>query len=297
MDGILVVNKPEGFTSFDVVAKMRGIIHQKKIGHTGTLDPDATGVLPVLLGRATRLADLFADDNKTYEAVIRLGVKTDTLDMSGTVLETSDALVSEDEFLKVLPDFMGEISQIPPMYSAIKVDGKKLYELARAGKEVERKPRQVYIEEISLEEFSYPLARIKVSCSKGTYIRTLASDIGEKLGCHGAVEKLVRTRCGEFGISSAITLDEIQRLADEGELESVVLPLSAVLSRLKYFSVSSKFDKMLFNGNVLTASEVLGESEGEIANGERVVLLSEGGSIIGIYEKRNGNLKPWKMLL
>ena len=191
--GIIVIHKEKGFTSHDVVAKLRGILHMKKIGHTGTLDPDATGVLPVALGKGTKLVDLLTDKEKTYEAVLHLGIDTDTQDMSGTVLEERPVNVTEEEVRKVLKSFVGEQLQIPPMYSALKVNGKKLYELAREGKTVERKARPVCFYEIEPLEFHLPLVKIRVTCSKGTYIRTLCHDIGEKLGCGGCMEELLRS--------------------------------------------------------------------------------------------------------
>ena len=190
--GIIVIHKEKGFTSHDVVAKLRGILHMKKIGHTGTLDPDATGVLPVALGKGTKLVDLLTDKEKTYEAVLHLGIDTDTQDMSGTVLEEKPVNVTEEEVRKVLKSFVGEQLQIPPMYSALKVNGKKLYELAREGKTVERKARPVCFYEIEPLEFHLPLVKIRVTCSKGTYIRTLCHDIGEKLGCGGCMEELLQ---------------------------------------------------------------------------------------------------------
>ena len=184
MDGVIVIRKEKDFTSHDVVAKLRGILHMKKIGHTGTLDPDAEGVLPVALGKATRLVDMITDKEKTYEAVMRLGVVTDTQDMSGTVLSQAAELhVTEEELRAAIESFAGDYMQVPPMYSALKVNGKKLYELAREGKTVERKPRPVHFYEIEILEINLPLVRFCVTCSKGTYIRTLCHDIGEKLGC------------------------------------------------------------------------------------------------------------------
>lgn len=173
MDGVLNVRKEKGFTSHDVVAKLRGILHMKKIGHTGTLDPEAEGVLPVVLGKATRLVDMLTEKEKTYEALLHLGIETDTQDMTGTVLKELPVTVTEEDVKKAAESFLGEQQQIPPMYSALKVDGKKLYELAREGKTVERKPRTVYFREIRILEMQLPLVRISVICSKGTYIRTL----------------------------------------------------------------------------------------------------------------------------
>ena len=193
--GIINVYKEKGFTSHDVVAKLRGIVGQKKIGHTGTLDPDATGVLPVCLGKATKLCDLLTDKNKTYEAVLLLGKTTDTQDITGEVLEEkSTEALTEEKVREAIEGFIGDYEQIPPMYSALKVNGKKLYELAREGKVIERKARPVKILDIQILEIDLPKVRMEVSCSKGTYIRTLCHDIGEKLGCGGCMESLMRTR-------------------------------------------------------------------------------------------------------
>ena len=214
--GIINVYKEKGFTSHDVVAKLRGIVGQKKIGHTGTLDPDATGVLPVCLGKATKLCDLLTDKNKTYEAVLLLGKTTDTQDITGEVLEEkSTEALTEEKVREAIEGFIGDYEQIPPMYSALKVNGKKLYELAREGKVIERKARPVKILDIQILEIDLPKVRMEVSCSKGTYIRTLCHDIGEKLGCGGCMESLIRTRVSTFRIEDAKTLDEIETLKQE----------------------------------------------------------------------------------
>ena len=208
--GIINVYKEKGFTSHDVVAKLRGIVGQKKIGHTGTLDPDATGVLPVCLGKATKLCDLLTDKDKTYEAVMLLGMTTDTQDVTGRILEErSTETLTADKVREVIRSFIGDYDQIPPMYSALKVNGKKLYELAREGKVVERKARPVKILDIRIIEMDLPRVRMEVSCSKGTYIRTLCHDIGEQLGCGGCMESLIRTRVSVFQIKDAKTLEEI----------------------------------------------------------------------------------------
>ena len=182
-NGVLNVSKEKGYTSHDVVAKLRGITHQKKIGHTGTLDPDATGVLPVCLGKATKVCELLTDKDKTYQAVLLLGMETDTQDTTGTVTARAPVTASEEDVREAVQSFTGSYDQIPPMYSALKINGKKLYDLARAGKEVERKARMVQIHEIRIEEIALPRVTMTVTCSKGTYIRTLCYDIGRKLGC------------------------------------------------------------------------------------------------------------------
>ena len=227
--GIINVYKEKGFTSHDVVAKLRGIVGQKKIGHTGTLDPDATGVLPVCLGKATKLCDLLTDKNKTYEAVLLLGKTTDTQDITGEVLEEkSTEALTEEKVREAIEGFIGDYEQIPPMYSALKVNGKKLYELAREGKVIERKARPVKILDIQILEIDLPKVRMEVSCSKGTYIRTLCHDIGEKLGCGGCMESLIRTRVSTFRIEDAKTLDEIETLKQEGKLAELLIPIDAM---------------------------------------------------------------------
>ena len=212
VNGILNVYKEKGYTSHDVVAKLRGIVGQKKIGHTGTLDPDAEGVLPVCLGRATKVCDMLTEKDKTYEAVLLLGKETDTQDISGTVLRVGETEgLTQEQVKDCVMSFVGEYDQIPPMYSALKVNGKKLYELAREGKTIERKSRKVEIKEIRILEMALPRVRMEVSCSKGTYIRTLCHDIGEKLGCFGCMESLLRTKVSRFELESSLKLSEIHK--------------------------------------------------------------------------------------
>ena len=222
LNGIINIYKEKGFTSHDVVAKMRGICKQKKIGHTGTLDPDATGVLPVCLGSGTKLCDMLTDKDKEYVAELLLGVITDTQDISGQILEQREVQVSEEQVRETVMGFQGDYMQIPPMYSALKVNGKKLYELARAGKEVERHARPVRIHEIEIIEMRLPVVKIRVACSKGTYIRTLCADIGEKLGCGGTMQSLLRTKVGIFELDKAVTLAQLEAIRDEDGLESIL---------------------------------------------------------------------------
>ena len=210
-NGIINVYKEKGFTSFDVVAKLRGILKQKRIGHTGTLDPDATGVLLVCLGNATKVCDLLTDKDKEYEAVLLLGKTTDTQDISGQVLREAKVTASEDEVCRTIQSFVGEYDQIPPMYSALKVNGRKLCDLAREGITVERKARRVTIYSIEILSVCLPEVKMRVHCSKGTYIRTLCQDIGEALGCGGCMRELVRTRVSCFSIEEAQTLAEIEK--------------------------------------------------------------------------------------
>ena len=229
VNGILNVYKEKGYTSHDVVAKLRGIVGQKKIGHTGTLDPDAEGVLPVCLGRATKVCDMLTEKDKTYEAVLLLGKETDTQDISGTVLRVGETEgLTQEQVKDCVMSFVGEYDQIPPMYSALKVNGKKLYELAREGKTIERKSRKVEIKEIRILEMALPRVRMEVSCSKGTYIRTLCHDIGEKLGCFGCMESLLRTKVSRFELESSLKLSEIQKKREEGKLSEIITPLDAV---------------------------------------------------------------------
>ncbi len=251
MDGIIVVHKEKGFTSFDVVAKLRGILKQKKIGHTGTLDPDATGVLPVCLGCATKLCDMLTDTTKVYEAELLLGVVTDTQDTSGAVLEEKEVRVTEDEVKAVIASFIGEQKQIPPMYSALKVNGKKLYELAREGKTVERKARDITIESIEIMDINLPKVRMLVTCSKGTYIRTLCNDIGEKLGCGGAMASLIRRKTAGFVLEEAKTLDEIEAMMKAGEIQSIIKGVDTVFKNYPKAVVKEECMKAVQNGNWL----------------------------------------------
>lgn len=298
INGILNVHKEAGFTSHDVVAKLRGILKQKKIGHTGTLDPDAVGVLPVCLGNGTRLCDMLADKSKEYEAVMRLGITTDTQDMSGQILKQSEVKCSEEEVRDAVLSFEGSYRQIPPMYSALKVNGKKLYELARQGKEIERAPREVFIRKIEILSLELPLAAFRVSCSKGTYIRTLCQDIGEKLGCGAAMESLVRTRVGTFRIEDAYTLSEIERLAAEGSIAEKIIPVDAVFAALPKAVVKREFRKRIDNGNFLLEKQ-LTVSEGtlKMQDGAQLRIYNDEQIFCGIYEYRAGerNFKPVKM--
>ena len=281
--GIINVYKEKGFTSHDVVAKLRGIVGQKKIGHTGTLDPDATGVLPVCLGKATKLCDLLTDKNKTYEAVLLLGKTTDTQDITGEVLEEkSTEALTEEKVREAIEGFIGDYEQIPPMYSALKVNGKKLYELAREGKVIERKARPVKILDIQILEIDLPKVRMEVSCSKGTYIRTLCHDIGEKLGCGGCMESLIRTRVSTFRIEDAKTLDEIETLKQEGKLAELLVPIDVMFPSYPKITVKDDWKAFAKNGNPLDLKmlkEACGQDEGT-----QVRLYDESGKFIAIYQ-------------
>ena len=278
--GVINIYKEAGYTSHDVVAKLRGILKQKKIGHTGTLDPQAQGVLPVCLGKGTKLCDLLADHDKEYEAVLRLGITTDTQDMEGNVLQESSVQVSEEEIRTCILSFQGEQMQVPPMYSALKVNGKKLYELAREGKVVERKARPVTFHKIEVLWMELPKVKIRVQCSKGTYIRTLCNDIGEKLGCGGCMEELLRTRVERFALEDAVKLDEVQKAMEEGTVDSLILPVDRIFDQYPTAKTTTPGDLLVHNGNRLF-SELLQE-EPEAESGYVRVYDSE-DTFIGLF--------------
>ena len=290
--GVINIYKEAGYTSHDVVAKLRGILKQKKIGHTGTLDPQAQGVLPVCLGKGTKLCDLLADHDKEYEAVLRLGITTDTQDMEGNVLQESSVQESEEEVRTCILSFQGEQMQVPPMYSALKVNGKKLYELAREGKVVERKARPVTFHKIEVLWMELPKVKIRVQCSKGTYIRTLCNDIGEKLGCGGCMEELLRTRVERFALEDAVKLDEVQKAMEEGTVDSLIFPVDRIFDQYPTAKTTTQGDLLVHNGNRLF-SELLQE-EPEAESGYVRVYDSE-DTFIGLFEKKTDQLVPVKM--
>ena len=294
MNGIINVYKEAGFTSFDVVAKLRGIVKQKKIGHTGTLDPDAVGVLPVCLGSATKLCDMLTDKKKEYIAEFVLGKTTDTQDISGTVLSEAEVICTEDDVREAVASFIGEYEQLPPMYSAIKVDGKRLYELARQGKEVERKKRPVTFFEIEILDICLPNVSVRVLCSKGTYIRTLCHDIGQKLDCGAVMTSLKRTASGQFTLDSAHTLTEIEALRDNGKLDSAIIPVDEVFTDLPAIVVSDGLEQKILNGNYIswTKCKSYVVLESDTTSGLKdggVDSLSCGGQLFRIYNKYNNS--------
>ena len=296
-NGVINIYKEKGFTSHDVVAKMRGILKQKKIGHTGTLDPDAEGVLPVCLGSATKLCDLLTDKEKEYVAVMRLGVVTDTQDLSGIVLKETPVTVSSEETLAAINSFVGEYGQIPPMYSALKVDGKKLYELARQGKEVERKPRQITIYEIEILSVEMPEITFRVKCSKGTYIRTLCHDIGEKLGCGAAMASLKRTQSGQFKADTAVTLAELEQLRDAEKIDTVLIPVDEMFADYAAVHVPEEITRLVQNGNSFYLNQIF--ERRMFGDEEPVRVYDRTGRFYGVYRfTRAGNrFVPWKMFL
>ena len=284
LNGIILVDKPCDWTSHDVVGKLRGILHERRIGHSGTLDPMATGLLVVFIGRATRAVEFAEADSKEYIAGLRLGVSTDTQDTTGNALKTSDSVPSRPELEQALCVFKGEISQIPPMYSAIKVGGKKLYELARRGESVERKPRKVTIEKLDIVGENDGDYILDVVCSKGTYIRTLCNDIGESLGCGGCMNSLRRVKAGAFSIEQAHTIDEIQAAADNGELDGILIPVDRLFSAYPALKVSEAAEKKLRNGNIIKLAA---------PNGTYRVYTQTGGFLL-LGEVVEGKLKTIK---
>lgn len=305
-NGILNINKPEGWTSQDVVAKLRGRLHIRRVGHTGTLDPMATGVLPVCFGKATRIIEYYDDDFKTYEAEMKLGMVTDTLDITGTVLETKPVDVSEEDVIQAIDSFRGWITQIPPKYSALKVNGKPLYKYAREGVEVEIKSRKIYVEDIQPVEVNLGENRIlfRVTCSKGTYIRTICDDIGKKLGCGGTMTALRRTQSGCFRVEEARTLPEILEMTDD-ELERCVIPMDKTLVHLGRIELKSMESvPFYYNGreidtgyvNVLASPAVPEAMQEESRLGDKYRVYDPEGKFLGISSLRENTLYPEKVI-
>ena len=297
-NGLINIYKEPGFTSNDVVAKLRGILKQKKIGHTGTLDPDAVGVLVVCLGTGTKLVEMLTDHDKEYIAVVKLGVSTDTQDMSGTILEENEVNVTREDVLEAARAFVGDYDQIPPMYSAVKVGGKKLYELAREGKEIERKPRKVHIDAITILDDSHlqddHFFTMEVKCSKGTYIRTLCHDMGQRLGCGAAMQHLTRTRVGAFGLESAVTLSQVEVLRDNGGLDEIIQSPEFIFRDLDCIHVTDSSRGLLENGNSFRLGNVLNEDPEGVndktyakemfKDGNAFRVYSEDDTFFGIYK-------------
>lgn len=299
MDGIINVYKEAGFTSHDVVAKLRGVLGQKKIGHTGTLDPMAAGVLPVCCGKATKACELLADRDKTYQAVCQLGIVTDTQDITGVVLEENSIKnVTEEAVADVVASFLGESMQLPPMYSAVKVQGKKLYELAREGKTVERKPRPITISKIDILQMNLEeqIFSMEVTCSKGTYIRTLCHDIGQKLGVGAALQNLVRTRVGNFMIGDALTIEEIERMLSEDREAFLkkVYPVDSLFEGYAKVQVKEFCAKKLVNGNILKQSCLMPYTTLPEEGSDCLVYDNDGG-FRAIYRRIGGDFTVIKM--
>ena len=296
MDGIIVVNKEKDYTSFDVVAKLRGILHVKKIGHTGTLDPMATGVLPVCLGAGTKLCDALTDTRKIYRTVLLLGEDYDTEDITGTLLAKSDVRVSEEELKDCISSFVGRIEQVPPMYSAVKIGGKKLYELARKGQEVARTPRSITIRALDClgRDPETGDVLLRVCCSKGTYIRTLCREIGEKLGCHGCMAELTRVYTGGFDLDEAKTIDEIRTAFDNGTMEELIYGVDDFYKDLPQYVLQEKAERYADNGNRLFAGDL---KRPDKAFSERIRVYRKDGFFYGVYsyDGKNGYYRPEQM--
>lgn len=301
MNGVLNIYKEAGFTSHDVVAKLRGILKQKKIGHTGTLDPDAEGVLPVCLGNATKLCGLLSDKEKTYEAVLLLGQTTDTQDVSGTVLGTAPVTAGEEEIREAVLGFLGDYDQVPPMYSALKVGGKKLYELAREGKEVERKARRVRILALEIHGIRLPEVSFSVTCSSGTYIRTLCQDIGERLGCGGCMKSLLRTRVDRFQVEDSLRLSEIEELAREGRIGESLISVDEMFPEYPKLRMKEAADRLVYNGNPFSAGDAQELLQEETLCGTQVRVYDSSGNFVGIYRRQEDgqglSYRPVKMFL
>ena len=277
MDGIVIVDKPQGWTSQDVTARLRRVFGTRRIGHGGTLDPMATGVLPVFVGRATRAVEFFEHAEKTYETVLRLGITTDTEDMTGTVLTEENVSFTEEQLQETLAAFRGEILQVPPMYSALKVNGQKLCDLARKGKTVERQPRPITIHELTLVERGENTLRLRVRCSKGTYIRTLCKDIGEKLGCGGCMESLRRVAAGEYTVDEAVPL---QTLLDTEEPEKYLRDVDTMFRNYPAVTLTANQETRCRNGNAFSVSLTPGTYRAYSQAGEFLMLAKVDGGVM-----------------
>ena len=277
MDGIVIVDKPQGWTSQDVTARLRRVFGTRRIGHGGTLDPMATGVLPVFVGRATRAVEFFEHAEKTYETVLRLGITTDTEDMTGTVLTEENVSFTEEQLQETLAAFRGEILQVPPMYSALKVNGQKLCDLARKGKTVERQPRPITIHELTLVERGENTLRLRVRCSKGTYIRTLCKDIGEHLGCGGCMESLRRVAAGEYTVDEAVPL---QTLLDTEEPEKYLRDVDTMFRNYPAVTLTANQETRCRNGNAFSVSLAPGAYRAYSQGGEFLMLAKVDGGVM-----------------
>ena len=300
MDGIINVYKESGYTSHDVVARLRGILCTRKIGHTGTLDPMAEGVLPVCIGNATKLCDTFTDTDKEYAAVMVLGKTYDTLDVTGVIQEEKDVIVTESEIRAAVGSFVGGYDQIPPMYSAKKVGGRKLYELARDGRVIERKSVFVKIYEIEITDIEIPHVTIRVRCGKGTYIRSLIDDIGRKLSCGAAMEKLTRTRVGDFTADRAYRLSDIEKMRDDGRITEVILTPEEIFAGLDRVCMPAGSSGLLRNGNTIRGGLLAGarpRPKDRPDDGTRYRMYDEDGIFCGVYEyiAAKDIFRPYKM--
>ena len=299
MNGALIIDKPQEFTSFDVVAVVRKICKTKKVGHTGTLDPMATGVLPILIGNATRAADILPDSDKAYIATFKFGVTTDTQDITGKVLSQTEFSVSREKLSETCEKFRGRIKQIPPMYSAIKKNGVPLYDLARQGISVEREAREIFISRLELCDYNDQSGEgcIIVECSKGTYIRTLIADIGEELGCGAVMTSLRRSKACGFDITEAITLDELKKLAESGDIAQKLISAQRLFESLRSVKVTEKQQIRFCNGGSLDKERL--PLPKKIANGTRLRVISADGKFLGIgeYKEEKNEVAMFKLFL
>ncbi|MDD4924798.1 MAG: tRNA pseudouridine(55) synthase TruB [Dehalococcoidales bacterium] len=292
MDGILNINKPAGVTSFKIVSLVRHLTGERRVGHAGTLDPLACGVLPVCFGRATRVIEFLMDAQKTYRAVIELGIATDTYDIEGTVIREKDASsITRQDIESALCCFLGAIEQEPPMYSALKHNGQCLYKLARAGIAVERKKRQVYIYRLELVDYNPPFVTIEMECSKGTYVRSLANDLGERLGCGACVTELVRLKYGPFDIEEAVSVFELKDAFSGGEWQRLVYPVDFIMKQWESVTVGDEQERFIRNG-----VSVILEDTNTIAN-DKYCAYDEKGSLLAIlnFDAATGKWKPQKV--
>ena len=272
MNGIILVDKPQDWTSHDVVAKLRGVLHERRIGHSGTLDPLATGLLVVFVGRATRAVEFAEADCKEYLAGLRLGISTDTQDIPGNIVAESDAIPDDEAVHEAISHFVGDIEQIPPMYSAIKVGGKKLYELARRGESIERSPRKITVSSIDVVGKDCGDYILNITCSKGTYVRTLCNDIGERLGCGGCMSSLRRTRAGVFSVDDAHSIEDINTAASEGRLSDIILPVDTLFASFSKITVDDSTTNRLKTGNIIKTSVKDGDYSVYSSTGEFLLL-------------------------
>lgn len=303
-DGIINVYKESGFTSFDVVAKLRGILKQKRIGHTGTLDPMAEGVLMVCLGKATKLVDMLTEGDKVYRATMKLGIETDTEDITGAVVRQSDvsllAEITDEHIIDTIMSYTKSYDQIPPMYSAIKKDGKKLYEYAREGIEVEREPRRVTIYKIDNIEGHQDQWSFDIHCSKGTYIRSLLRDIGRNLGCYATMSALTRLDVHGYSVEDSFKLNEIEKLVQDGKFDDILLPVDSLLMEYPVFQVNESGKRYLSNGNKLSKNFLMNMESDEIItdNPERIRVYMDGVFVaLYDYNAKEQIYKPYKMFL
>lgn len=300
VNGIINVYKEPGYTSHDVIARMRGILKQKKIGHTGTLDPQAKGVLPVCLGNATKVSDILTNESKTYEVVGLLGVVTDTQDIFGEIIEKNEVKIQKIQLIEVIESFVGEYEQTPPMYSAKKVNGKKLYELAREGIVIERKSRKVFINNIEIQDINLATNEIKLSvnCSKGTYIRTLIHDIGQILDCGACMKDLLRKRVGDFTLASSKTLSQIEDIMKNKKVDDILIKVDSLFTEYMKVIVKEQYSKIIYNGNALLPSN-LKDFSLDLAKEEKIRVYDFQNNFLAIYryDLEKEIFKPFKMFL